>query len=246
MNRQKTILLATSMGLLLFSGVALAYFQANQRLGAPGVKTAPIPGGNLKVLLPETVLNYDSEELPVAEIVTNTLPKDTSYGDRLYKSPDGFNIQASVVLMGTDRTSLHKPQFCLEGQGWRIDGAPIQTSVQVDRPAPYELPLIQLVGSRQGTINGQKAVIRCLCIYYYVTDGAISGSPTGMEVFWKMARGLLTTGAMQRWAYVRYIAWCPQGQENATLEKMKKFIAAAAPEYQLTRAAKETALTSNH
>jgi len=246
MNRQKTTLLALSIGLLLFGGVALAYFQANQRLGAPGVKTAQIGGGNLKVLLPEKVLNYESEELPVAEIVTNTLPRDTSYGDRLYKTADGFNIQASVVLMGTDRTSLHKPQFCLEGQGWRIDGAPIQTSVQVDRPYPYQLPLIELVGSREGTINGQRAIIRCLCVYYYITDGAISGSPTGFEVMSKMARSLLTTGAMQRWAYVRYVAWCPQGQEDAALERIKKFIAAAAPEYQLTPAPKQTALTSTH
>jgi hypothetical protein len=246
MNRQKTKLLATAISLLLLGGVALAYFQTHQRLGAPGVKTAAIPGGNLKVLLPARVLNYESEELPVAEIVTNTLPRDTSYGDRVYKSPDGFEIQASIVLMGTDRTSLHKPQFCLEGQGWRIDGAPIQTSVLVDQPYPYQLPLIKLIGSREATIKGQKAVIRCLCVYYYVTDGAISGSPTGMELMWQIARTQLTTGTMQRWAYVRFIAWCEQGREDAAFEKMKHFIAAAAPEYQLTPAPKETTLTSNH
>ncbi len=227
MKRQKTILLATAIGLLLFGGAALAYFQANQRLGAPGVKTTPIPGGNLKVLLPERVLNYNSEELPVAEIVTNTLPKDTSYGDRYYKGSDGFNIQASVVLMGTDRTSLHKPQFCLEGQGWRIDGAPIMTSVLVDRPYPYELPLVELLGSREEIINGQKTA-------------------TGLQMMLKMARSQLTTGSMQRWAYVRYVAWCLPGQENAALEKIKQFIASAAPEYQLTPAPKATALNSTH
>ncbi len=246
MKRQKTILLATAIGLLLFGGAALAYFQANQRLGAPGVKTTPIPGGNLKVLLPERVLNYNSEELPVAEIVTNTLPKDTSYGDRYYKGSDGFNIQASVVLMGTDRTSLHKPQFCLEGQGWRIDGAPIMTSVLVDRPYPYELPLVELLGSREEIINGQKTAIRCLCVYYYVADGAISATPTGLQMMLKMARSQLTTGSMQRWAYVRYVAWCLPGQENAALEKIKQFIASAAPEYQLTPAPKATALNSTH
>ena len=246
MSRQQKLLLATSIGLILIGGVALAYFQANQRLGMPGVKTSAIPGGNLKVLLPERVLNYESEELPVAEIVTNTLPKDTSYGDRYYKGADGFNIQASVVLMGTDRTSLHKPQFCLEGQGWRIDGAPIQTSVHIDRPYAYELPLVELLGSREETIKGQRTLIRCLCVYYYVADGETSATPTGLEMMLKMARSQLATGTMQRWAYVRYVAWCLPGQENATLDKIKQFIAAAAPEYQLTPAPKPTALNSSH
>ena len=55
------------------------------------------------------------------EVTLGALPEDTSFGARLYTAPDQFGLLMNVVLMGTDRTSLHKPQFCLTGQGWAID-----------------------------------------------------------------------------------------------------------------------------
>jgi hypothetical protein len=38
--------------------------------------------------------------------VLDFLPKDTSYGQRQYQTPDGsFKTTLNVVMMGTDRTS---------------------------------------------------------------------------------------------------------------------------------------------
>jgi hypothetical protein len=50
---------------------------------------------------------------------------------------------------------------------------------------------------------------------------------------WWMARDLLTKGVLQRWAAVSVLASCAPGQEDATYERMKTFIRAAAPEFQL-------------
>ena len=50
---------------------------------------------------------------------------------------------------------------------------------------------------------------------------------------WWLTRDLLTTGVLQRWAYISYFAVCLPGQEDATFEKMKKLIAASVPEFQL-------------
>ena len=100
----------------------LTRLQANQKLGRPGVKTSPIPGSpRLQVDLPERVLDYTSEAVEVDKRTLDWLPQDTSFGQRLYRAPDGFEVSVNVVLMGSDRTSLHKTEFCLEGQGWRID-----------------------------------------------------------------------------------------------------------------------------
>jgi hypothetical protein len=57
---------------------------------------------------------------------------------------------------------------------------------------------------------------------------------------WWMARDLIKTGILQRWAYVSYCAFCLPGQEDATFERMKAFIAASAPEFQLTPFPRET------
>src|SRR6266496_2421610 len=109
MNKQKLIVFATAIALMGGGVAVLAHLRSHQKLGLPAVKTTPIAGSaNLQILLPEHVLDYDSVAVEIPEIVTNTLPKDTSFGQRLYKAPDEFETVANVVLMGKDRTSLHK------------------------------------------------------------------------------------------------------------------------------------------
>jgi len=140
MNRQKWIL--ALVVLLLIGGTAglLARLKNNQKLGLPGVKTVPLAGSkNLEVLLPERVLDYSSQVVTQQAIVLNVLPKDTSFGQRIYTAADGFGIQMNVVLMGSDRTSMHKPQFCLEGAGWKIDSGPVgRELIHIARPVEYD------------------------------------------------------------------------------------------------------------
>src|SRR3954468_24104959 len=173
MNKQKAILFAVTLGLVAATGWFLEHLHSFQRLGKPGVKTQSLAGGqNLEVILPENVLDCDSEPIPLAEIVTNTLPPDTSFGQRLYKAPDGFRMQLAVVLMGGDRTSLHKPQFCLEGQGWQLGPSSFSSaSVPMQRPYQYELPVGKLIGSRDIEVNGQRGRLSAVYVYYYVADG---------------------------------------------------------------------------
>ncbi len=238
MTKQKWILAAVT--LLLIGGAAgmLVRLKTNQKLGVPGVKTEPLAGSkNLHVLLPEWVLHYESKELQQEGIVTNTLPPDTSYGQRLYadKMHPEDQLLLNVVLMGADRTSLHKPQYCLEGAGYHIDpAATAETTIRIPRPQPYDLPVIKIVSTRQvQTTNTQPVAIRGIYVYWFVADGALSGDKSGAQRMWWMARNLLRTGVLQRWAYISCFAICPPGQEDATFERMKKFIAAAVPEFQL-------------
>ncbi len=239
MNRQKTILVMVALTLMGGAAGVLGYLKTNQRLGLPGVKTEPLPGSeNLQVLLPHRVLDYTSEEIPLDTLVTNTLPADTSYGQRRYFKPANPDdqIQLTVVLMGADRTSIHKPQFCLAGSGWHIDDThTLQTKIRVDRPQPYELPVIRLVATRTvQNPKGQSVTLRGVYVYWFVADGILSGDMSGVQRMWSIAGHLLTTGELQRWAYVSCWSVCLPGQEEATFERMKQFIVAAVPEFQLT------------
>jgi uncharacterized protein DUF3485 len=246
MNRQKLILLIVALLMIGGGAGTLAWFQTHQRLGRPGIKTRPLPDTvNVEILIPEKVLDYSSTALEQQAIVTNTLPKDTSFAQRLYQSTNGFQMLMNVVLMGTDRTSLHKPQFCLQGQGWQIDQqASATTTVPMERPVPYQLPVVKLIASKQVEVEGQRRDLKGVYVYYYVADGALSASSSGFERMWWMAKEMVRTGVLQRWAYVTYFAVCPPGQENATFEKMKKFIIASAPEFQLTPKPAETTLSA--
>jgi hypothetical protein len=91
--------------------------------------------------------------------------------------------------------------------------------------------------------SGQPVTVRGVYVYWFVADGALSGDMSGRERMWWMAKHLLQTGELQRWAYVSCLAVCLPGQEDATFERVKKFIAASVPEFQMTPKAGETATT---
>ena len=48
-----------------------------------------------------------------------------------------------------------------------------------------------------------------------------------------MARDVLLTGILDRWAYISFFSYGAPGQEDALFERMKKLIAISAPEFQL-------------
>ena len=236
MSKQNWILLTIVLGLIGITGAGLGWMKQHQRLGKPGVKSTPFPGDPIRVQveLPEHVLDYQSEVIEPDAIVTNTLPRDTSYGSRRYVAADKFQIVANVVLMGTDRTSLHKPQFCLEGQGWRIDqAASSEARVHINKPNSYDLPVVKLLCSHEINNNGQRGTLRGVYVYWYVTDGMSSASTSGIQRMWWMAKEMFRTGILQRWAYVSCFCVCAPGQEEATFERMQQFIAASVPDFQM-------------
>jgi len=234
MSRRQIIVLVVALVLMGAAAAWLAHMKSNRHLGAPGIKTEPVPGSvRLNAVLPARVLDCDSEVVETDRMVLDTLPKDTSFGQRHYTATDGFKVLLNVVLMGSDRTSLHKPQFCLIGAGWRIDRTE-NVTVRIPRPQPYDLPVTKLTTSREGVVNGQTVPMRGLYVYWFVCDGAISGEDSGGQRMWWMAKELLRTGVLQRWAYVTCFAVCPPGQEEAAFKRMEQFLAAAVPEFQLT------------
>lgn len=235
MNRSKWILALITVLLIGSTAGVIAKFKSSQRLGEPGVKTRPLPGSqNLEVILPLHVPGYTAESLPVDAIVTNVLPRDTSYGHSRYTSTDSnFAAQVNVVLMGTDRTSLHKPQFCLTGAGWSINKTEVDT-IRMEKPFAYDLPVIKLTVSGQFNVEGRQIVAGGVYVYWYVADDALSAAPSGSDRMWSIARELITTGVLQRWAYVSYFSYGPPGTEDALYERQKRLIQASVPEFQLT------------
>jgi len=234
MNRNKLILALVTVLLIAGTAGVIAKFKSIQRLGEPGVKTRPLPGSpNLEVILPEQLAGYTAELVPVDAIVTNVLPRDTSYGHCRYTSVDSnFTAQVNVVLMGTDRTSLHKPQFCLTGQGWAINKTEVD-KIAIEKPVAYDLPVIKLNVSGRFNQEGRTIEAGGVYVYWYVAEDAISASPSGTDRMWSIARELVTSGVLQRWAYIAYFTTCPPGQEEQAYARLKQLISVSTPEFQL-------------
>ncbi len=233
MNKQKWIILMAALVLMAGAAALLVRLQANQKLGHPGVNTSPIPGSNrLQVDLPEHVLDFTSEAVPVDQQVLDWLPQDTSFGQRRYQAPDGFQASLSVVLMGRDRTSLHKTEFCMEGQGWQIDwNASRETTVHMNRPCSYDLPVMKFIATKELNANGQTLVGRGVYLFWFVADDDEYTARHWQRMWW-MARDLFFSGVLQRWAMVSCFTVCAPGQEDAAFERLKKFMVAAVPEFQ--------------
>jgi hypothetical protein len=234
MNKQQWLILVLALGLMGGAAGLLANLRTRQKLGQPAVKTSPIPGSQrLQVDLPERVLDCGSEAVEVDKLTLDWLPPDTSIGRRLYRAPDGFQFSVDVVLMGRDRTSLHKTEFCLEGQGWRIDrAASREMTVHMDRPYPYDLPVMKFVTSRAVAAEGRKQAVCGIYLVWFVADGDEYTARHWQRMWW-MARDLLRTGVLQRWAMISYFTVCAPGQEEAAVQRLKKLISASAPEFQL-------------
>jgi hypothetical protein len=233
MNKQKGLVLLVTLTLMAGTVGALTWLKGRQKLGPPGIIAAPIPGSvMMKIDLPERVLDFNSTNVPEPEVVANYLPKDTSFVERSYTSPDGSpSIYATIVLMGQDRTSIHRPEYCLIGQGLAPNEKTV-VNIPIEGTTPYLLPASKWkVGGVFQEPDGRKVNVAGVYVFWFVADKAQTADYIQFQHH--LLRNLLFTGQLPRWAYVSYFSVCAPGQEEAAFERMKKLIAASVPAYQL-------------
>lgn len=239
MTRRGWIMLGVVFGLMGLTAGFLTRMQGNQRLGQPGLRivaeTLYTERGGVAatnaIHLPRQVLEYQSKPLEVTELELGWLPPDTTYGRRRYIASDNDWLDIQVVLMGQDRTSIHKPQYCLEGQGFAIERTE-STSIPIALPHAYQLPVTKLsIAKEVKGANGQKAKYHGFYVYWFLTDKLLTADHR--QRIWWMARDLVRTGTLQRWAYVSAFVVCLPGQEEAASRRLTRFLQAAVPEIQL-------------
>jgi hypothetical protein len=237
MNKNKSLVLVVTFAMMAATGLGLEKLHRRVRPGAPGVKVgrgllydeAKHLVAQQCVLLPDTILGLKGQPLPVTRLELDSLPKDTTFGRKEY-ADNGFSVETSVVLMGTDRSSIHQPEYCLESADWHIVKKE-NVHVPVDRPYMYEIPALKLTASRMVLNENKKPMeLRGVYIYWFVTDDKIT-SEEGARM-WSLAKTMVEKGKLERWAYIAYFSTCLPGQEDATFERMKGFIRASTPEFQ--------------
>lgn len=235
-SRQKIILFFATLVLIAGTAGTLTWLKAHQRLGAPGLKAAAIPGRTtMKLELPARVLDFDSTNMPIADVVLGYLPKDTSFAQRYYSAPDGAWALANVILMGADRTSIHRPDYCLPGQGWQIrDQADVKLAISGARP--YELPVKKwTIANAYTAADGSRQSASGVYVFWFVTENQVTADFPAMLK--SMLLHQVFHGVVQRWAYVSYFTVCSPGEEEAAFARMQTLIAASVPEFQLPPAA---------
>jgi len=100
------------------------------------------------------------------------------------------------------------------------------------QPHPYDLPVMKMTVDREVTLrSGAKTRQSALYVFWFVADQQLSADHN--ERMWWMARDLISKGILQRWAYVSCFSTCLPGQEDEAYARMREWIVAAVPEFQL-------------
>lgn len=237
MNTRAAAIFVVVLTLVSVSGGLLQHLEKSRRLGAaPLLLTgeAVLDEEGLlvstnTVALPGRVLAYESRPAPITKVELEMLPRDTLYGRRVYQDGSGFQLMAGVVMMGMDRSSIHKPQYCLVGQGWQVlsEG---EDAIKLSGAPAYELPVWKMTAQQPRALaDGSESMVKAIYVYWFVADGHVTARHE--QRMWWMAKELLTTGTLQRWAYVSVLGLCLPGQEEETYARIKEFIAESTPQY---------------
>ena len=170
--------------------------------------------------------DWMGQEAEISAVERELLPEDTGYARRNYVSLDDRSRQVfvSVVLSGQDRTSIHRPELCLVGQGWSIVG---QNSGNFEAgssliPATWLSLRREVVG-----LGGQRREVPALFAYWFVGRDRVVAT-TG-ERLWHTALNRLRLKP-DRWAYVVVQSVVLPGEtQDATRARMQQVVGGLAP-----------------
>lgn len=126
------------------------------------------------------------------------LPDDTVILKKFYQHPAGDAVTASIVLSGADRSSIHRPQLCLTGQGQEIVREWTHT-VKLEGRAPLKIVVLDML-RRGRTADGQVTEHTFYYAYWFVGKGRETHSHI-MRMFW-MAADRILFNVSHRWAYI--------------------------------------------
>jgi exosortase len=190
--------------------------------------------GQNPVALPAFLGNdWIGQRAEVSAVEREILPADTGFSRRNYvflgdRKRDVF---LSVVLSGRDRTSIHRPELCLVGQGWTIDAAS-QHAFRFPAgrdAAAAEFPATVLRVRREAATSRGKVIVPQLVSYWFV------GGDTVVSSHWQRfatdAWNRVMRGRIDRWAYVLMQTDASDG-EAAALARMQTILDGTLPVFQ--------------
>lgn len=156
------------------------------------------------------------------------LPKDTLVLKKRYTSPAGETVFASIVMSGSERSSIHRPQLCLVGQGNEIVKS---TVVPVEMTGRDELDVMVLdMLRRWRTSDGRQGEYPSYYAYWFVGKGR--ETPSHLQRMIWMATDRIFHNTAHRWAYISVSG--NRDEEGRYINGMQQFVANMYPSMVLT------------
>lgn len=218
--RVAIVIVAAAVGVAMFARRINALSPAEAvglRLAADGVNPAELPAF--------LGTEWMGRSMDVTPIEREVLPPDTGFSRKLYVRWDDPNrrVFVSLVLSGRDRTSIHRPELCLVGQGWTILGSEPRELVAGGRTWPVTLLHVETQAALPG---GAARRVPALVAYWFV--GGDSAAATTGGRMWREACDRLLHWRRNRWAYVLLQTGADDG-DVAAFARLQTVLAQALP-----------------
>lgn len=171
------------------------------------------------------------------------LPEDTEIVKMQYRSPglpeDRDVAQITLVLAGAERRSIHRPEVCLDGQGWTLLNSRI---LPVEIREGRILHIKDLLVERQiRRRDGTTKLLRAHYAYWFV--GTDVTTPSNATRVWLSTWDNVLRNVNHRWAYASVTAWVTsnldstetgqrQRDSEATLKLVTELVREVAPRFQ--------------
>ena len=169
----------------------------------------------------------------VTAVEREILPPDTGYSRKLYVSLDqpGHSVFLSVVLSGRDRSSIHRPELCLVGQGWTIEGAATHRFRDPSRAGGDFPATVLRVHRETPDPTGRHAASPEIVVYWFVGHDRVVAAYGQRMWFDAVAR---LDGRADRWAYVLAQTDARDG-ETAALARIQSVLDGTLPAFEAPR-----------
>lgn len=125
------------------------------------------------------------------------LPDDTEFVKSAYTNDAGTRVFTSIVLSGTARDSIHRPQRCLKGQGNSLDGE-YDLMVPIEGRDPLTVRVIKTSRTFR-TAEGPKPYYS---YYAYWFVGQDRETPSHYSRMFWIAWDRVVRSTANRWAYI--------------------------------------------
>jgi len=226
--RRTFALAGCTVALAVLAALFLAHSARTPARGRAGIALAA--DGVTPVELP-TFLGADwiGRRSEVTEIERQVLPPDTGFSRKVYVSLADPSMQAflSIVLSGRDRTSIHRPELCLVGQGWTIRGSFTHSFTYPGMAAGFPATVLRV--EREALTPKGRVSVPQLFAYYFVGGDSIVA--THWERIALDAWNRVVHGRSDRWAYVVVQTGDADG-ETAALDRIQTILDGTLPVFQ--------------
>lgn len=135
------------------------------------------------------------------------LPADTIIKKREYHTPGGSIehrdvAHAALVIAGNDTRSIHRPEVCLDGQGWTITSSTVR---EVKLISGATLRVRDLAIEREVLLpDRSKLPLRAHYVYWFVANDI--STPSNLDRQLLSLRDSVLSNVNHRWAYPSVMA----------------------------------------